>query len=220
MRTRHGPLSLSSAVPGTKVAGWDKAALAAAGPPGVGGIGGPAFAHASWSHPTQEDQHFARTKDGVHVRFQYAAALRILAAILRQALRQEPAEDGPGNAPWASAPLRDVGNPFTAVDHLLPTISGTVFHDLNGNGVDNGEPGVAGVTVTLFEDNGSGQFSTSDQVFDTTQTNASGNYQFTDVPVGTYWVQQSAAPGLALARARARGKSKSPPKRRKAPSAP
>ena len=103
---------------------------------------------------------------------------------------------------------------------LLPTISGTVFHDLNGNGVDNGEPGVAGVTVTLFEDNGSGQFSTSDQVFNTTQTNASGNYQFTDVPVGAYWVQQSAAPGLALARARARGKSKSPPKRRKAPSAP
>jgi uncharacterized repeat protein (TIGR01451 family) len=81
---------------------------------------------------------------------------------------------------------------------LLPTISGTVFHDLNGNGVDNGEPGLAGITVTLLEDNGSGQFSSSDQVVGTTQTNASGNYQFAAVPVGTYWVEQSPAPGLAL----------------------
>ena len=103
---------------------------------------------------------------------------------------------------------------------LLPTISGTVFHDLNGNGVDNGEPGLAGITVTLFQDNGSGQFSASDQVVGSTQTDASGKYQFADVPVGTYWVQQSPAPGLAPARARACGKSKSPTKERKAPSAP
>ena len=81
---------------------------------------------------------------------------------------------------------------------LLPTISGTVYHDLNANGVDSGEPGVAGVTVTLFQDNGSGQFSTGDQVVGSTQTNASGKYQFANVPVGTYWVQQSPATGLAL----------------------
>jgi uncharacterized repeat protein (TIGR01451 family) len=81
---------------------------------------------------------------------------------------------------------------------LLPTISGTVFQDLNGNGVDSGEPGLAGVNVTLFEDNGSGQFSAGDQVFGSTHTDASGKYQFTNVPVGTYWVQQTPAAGFAL----------------------
>jgi uncharacterized repeat protein (TIGR01451 family) len=81
---------------------------------------------------------------------------------------------------------------------LLPTISGSVFQDLNGNGVDNGEPALAGVTVTLFQDNGSGQFSASDSIFATSQTNNSGKYQFLNVPVGTYWVQQSPASGYAL----------------------
>ncbi len=43
-------------MPMLRVVGWDKAALAVAGPPRSCGNGGPALAHASWSHPTRRNQ--------------------------------------------------------------------------------------------------------------------------------------------------------------------
>ena len=84
--------------------------------------------------------------------------------------------------------------------NLLPGISGTVFHDLTSSGrLTASDPGVPGVTVKLYKDNGTGQFDASvDQIVATTVTGANGKYSFSNLATGTYFVQQLSAPGLAL----------------------
>ncbi|MCG8399031.1 hypothetical protein LWS67_21280, partial [Bacillus atrophaeus] len=64
------------------------------------------------------------------------------------------------------------------------SISGTVFDDLNGNGtLDPGEPGIPNAFVVLRNPNG---FCT------TTQTNASGNYTFSNLTVpGSYTIYET-----------------------------
>jgi protocatechuate 3,4-dioxygenase beta subunit len=70
----------------------------------------------------------------------------------------------------------------------VASIGTTVWMDTNGNGLDdNGEQGVAGVTVDLL--NGSGT------IIATTTTNASGTYQFTNLNAGTYEVTFQAPTG-------------------------
>ena len=79
---------------------------------------------------------------------------------------------------------------YSATGHVTPdlapvvqpaSLSGTVFWDQNLNGVqDGGEPGIAGVTITLVDGNGN--------VVATTQTDANGNYTFTGLAPGTYEV--------------------------------
>ena len=60
------------------------------------------------------------------------------------------------------------------------TIGDRVWNDKDGNGADNGEPGVPGVTVILKDANGV-------EVGRTT-TDANGNYRFTGLVPGTYTV--------------------------------
>ncbi|HBK05031.1 MAG TPA: hypothetical protein DDZ81_04120 [Acetobacteraceae bacterium] len=68
-------------------------------------------------------------------------------------------------------------------------IGNTVWLDTNGDGLDNnGEAGVAGVTVDLLNGTGS-------SVIATTTTNATGGYQFTGLAAGTYEVQFVAPTG-------------------------
>jgi hypothetical protein len=64
---------------------------------------------------------------------------------------------------------------------FLPAAIGNfVWNDLNGNGIqDAGEPGIAGVTVTLTYPSGATA---------TTTTNASGAYSFVNLGAGTYSV--------------------------------
>lgn len=66
-------------------------------------------------------------------------------------------------------------------------LSGTVFDDINGNGVkDTGEPGIGGVRVYIDAD--------KDGVFDTNEKNvitpSSGAYSFTGLAAGTYNIRQ------------------------------
>lgn len=82
-------------------------------------------------------------------------------------------------------------NPYTEVDDLLyspdplpepalGSVSDIVFHDINGNGVqDPGEPSLSGVAVTLTAPDG-----TTTVV----NTNANGEYTFPDLPPGDYSV--------------------------------
>ncbi|OWK43205.1 hypothetical protein FRUB_02804 [Fimbriiglobus ruber] len=68
------------------------------------------------------------------------------------------------------------------------SINATVWDDTNNDGVQEpGEPVLPGVTVTLFNSSGT--------PIATTTTDANGNYQFTDLPPGTYTVQVSLPPG-------------------------
>src|SRR5207249_3954319 len=68
---------------------------------------------------------------------------------------------------------------ITNNDDIPGAIGDFVWSDLNANGIqDAGEPGIAGVTVTL---NGPGGTRT-------TTTDANGLYQFTNLSAGTYTV--------------------------------
>ena len=71
------------------------------------------------------------------------------------------------------------------------TIGDRVWNDKDGNGVDNGEPGVPGVTVILKDANGV-------EVGRTT-TDGNGNYRFTGLVPGTYTVDIEVPAGFNAA---------------------
>ena len=71
------------------------------------------------------------------------------------------------------------------------TIGDRVWNDKDGNGADNGEPGVPGVTVILKDANGV-------EVARTT-TDANGNYRFTGLVPGTYTVDIEVPAGFNAA---------------------
>ena len=70
------------------------------------------------------------------------------------------------------------------------SISGTAWEDKNTDGIINGtESGLYNVIVDLYLDDGNGTFSTSDDTHLGTQyTDANGNYSFTTLPGGNYYV--------------------------------
>ncbi|MBX2998999.1 MAG: DNRLRE domain-containing protein [Caldilineaceae bacterium] len=65
-----------------------------------------------------------------------------------------------------------------------------VWHDLNGDGVqDAGEPGINGVQVRLYRDNGDGIFNAAqDTLVGTQTTSGGGRYLFQDLPPNDYFV--------------------------------
>ena len=71
------------------------------------------------------------------------------------------------------------------------SIGDRVWDDVNANGSDDGEPGIANVTVILTDANGA-------EVARTT-TDANGNYRFTGLIPGTYTVSIEAPDGYAAA---------------------
>jgi hypothetical protein len=75
----------------------------------------------------------------------------------------------------------------------LAALGDKVWRDDNANGTqDAGEPGVAGVSVTLFRDlNNDGDFLDAGEnaPFAATVTDAYGNYYFDNLPIGNYQVQ-------------------------------
>ncbi len=74
------------------------------------------------------------------------------------------------------------------LDPALAAIGNYVWEDLDGDGIqDVGEPGVANVTVELYD--GLGNF------VDTTTTDANGLYQLIDLTPGDYYVQFSLPAG-------------------------
>ncbi len=71
---------------------------------------------------------------------------------------------------------------------ILSQLGDRVWHDLDGNGLqDGGEPGVEGVTVTLFDD--------LDAVVDQALTDAGGRYHLASLP-GNYYLQVTLPAGF------------------------
>jgi len=78
---------------------------------------------------------------------------------------------------------KDFGNKLTAF-----SIAGRKFNDLNGNGADDGEPGLAGWTIQLSQN---GQLASSQK------TEADGSYKFDNLTPGSYTVAEVQQPGWA-----------------------
>ncbi len=92
----------------------------------------------------------------------------------------------PVSVPAGGAASADFGNQQTA------TIKGTVYNDVNGNGVqDPGEAGLAGVTVQLVNP------VDGITIIATKTTDANGNYSFTSVTPGIYDVRETDPTGYA-----------------------
>ena len=82
--------------------------------------------------------------------------------------------------------------PVTGVNfgETLGSIAGSVYNDLNGNGVrDAGEPGIPMVSVTL-----AGTDVNGNQVAASATTNADGEYVFPGLPAGSYTVTEPTQP--------------------------
>ena len=75
-------------------------------------------------------------------------------------------------------------------DHTLPSsISGTIWEDVNGDANLADKVGAAGVTVRLYQDNGSNLPDPGDTLVATTLTNAAGQYSFASIGNNNvYWV--------------------------------
>ncbi|HQK88200.1 MAG TPA: SdrD B-like domain-containing protein, partial [Acidobacteriota bacterium] len=77
--------------------------------------------------------------------------------------------------------------------------AGTLWEDLNQNGMqDAGENGLAGVTITIWLDDGDGIFEpgTDDVLFSTVTTDASGAYSFTGLSDEMYFIQPTDQGGV------------------------
>ena len=71
------------------------------------------------------------------------------------------------------------------------TIGNLLWDDSNGNGHhDHDEVGIDGVTITLYSDDGDSIFEggSEDTLVASTVTADGGDYDFTDLSLGTYWV--------------------------------
>ena len=91
-------------------------------------------------------------------------------------------------------PLED--RRLLAVD--MGQISGTVFNDLTDNGQTGDDILVATATVRLFQDGGNGTFNNGggdDTLVGTTTTNGTGDYTFSSLEAGTYFVQLTTPAG-------------------------
>lgn len=83
---------------------------------------------------------------------------------------------------------------FDAGTLLLNSLGDRVFEDPDNDGLfepGGGETGIAGVTVALYDDNGSaaGTLDATDQKLGETVTDADGKYLFEDIPDGDYLVE-------------------------------
>ncbi|MDP4119774.1 MAG: SdrD B-like domain-containing protein [Bacillota bacterium] len=73
--------------------------------------------------------------------------------------------------------------------YKFATIGDKVWHDLNGNGIqDSGEFGISGIKVRLTDTNGNAVIDGNGAVVADATTNASGNYSFTKLNPGIYVV--------------------------------
>ena len=103
--------------------------------------------------------------------------------------RQVGAANNPGDD-ISDIDLRwgDVGQDYNFGERLAAGLSGHVFEDVNDNGVrEQGELGIAAVTVRLFDAGGI--------EVDATVTDANGYYEFVDLVAGEYTLRETQPQG-------------------------
>ncbi|PSB83312.1 hypothetical protein C5F63_19400 [Photobacterium damselae subsp. damselae] len=91
---------------------------------------------------------------------------------------------------------------FISNSALAASVSGTVFEDITGDGLTDGDVslddnigdqrGLPGVTVTIYLDDGDNIPDSGDTVVATDVTDANGNYSFTGLANAVYWVASDA----------------------------
>jgi hypothetical protein len=79
----------------------------------------------------------------------------------------------------------------------LVTKSGTKFNDVNGDGDLTDGVGLPGWTINLYLDEGDGVPGAGDTLADSAITDADGDYEFTDLGPGTYFVCEASMAGWA-----------------------
>ena len=82
-------------------------------------------------------------------------------------------------------------------------ISGEIYNDVSGKGSPSDGPGLSGVTVKLYQDGGDGKFEGSaagsdDTLVGTATTNSAGDYSFSNLSAGTYFVQEVVPNGYVV----------------------
>ncbi|WP_420208561.1 SdrD B-like domain-containing protein [Candidatus Electronema sp. JC] len=121
-----------------------------------------------------------------------------------------PAADGKADDPAGEevSGLVKGGSDFTRDFGFIggATIGDRVWLDVNRDGIQSlNEPGLSGVTVNIYRDDGvSGFSSTGDTLVATVVTDGNGNYSFAGLPPGNYWVdvdETSLPSGLTAATA-------------------
>ncbi|MCS7039609.1 MAG: DNRLRE domain-containing protein, partial [Caldilineales bacterium] len=98
---------------------------------------------------------------------------------------------GSMDVPYIHASPSKVGtNTIIAEPGVCPgEIGDTVWHDVDHDGIqDAGEPGLPGVMVRLYRDNGDGIFTAADTLVTTQTTNANGKYLFQNLTPDDYFV--------------------------------
>jgi uncharacterized repeat protein (TIGR01451 family) len=78
----------------------------------------------------------------------------------------------------------------------MAEIIGVVRTDLQGDGITSNDTVLSGALVTLYSDNGNGSFDASDVQLATDTTNSLGQYDFTGLEAGTYFVKVGLPNGL------------------------
>jgi uncharacterized repeat protein (TIGR01451 family) len=78
----------------------------------------------------------------------------------------------------------------------MAEIIGVVRTDLQGDGITSNDTVLSGALVTLYRDNGNGSFDASDVQLATDTTNSLGQYDFTGLEAGTYFVKVGLPNGL------------------------
>jgi len=91
------------------------------------------------------------------------------------------ADPGTGETGNFTVESDDAQDQWDAGFFIYANIGDLVWHDLNGNGIQDGEPGISGASVTLSGTDGGGNPVNRNEV-----TNGAGNFNFDEVVPGNY----------------------------------